>query len=161
MNAFSSSKELLNEERKGGVINRDIPRLITPPCPGCPRTSRGECSAHALALTRALATARSGGGQRSARSVFAPGWGEDRIYPRALHVSSPGRGEYIEVRPPRRQKQHVQTLSGFFETTERLEPDSCEATRRSELHPPYGRGLGKPCPVLGEDTQPLRAFGFL
>ena len=38
MNAFSSSKELLNEERKGGgVINRDIPRLITPPpCPGCP-----------------------------------------------------------------------------------------------------------------------------
>ena len=32
MNAFSSSKELLNEERKGPwVINRDIPRLITPP----------------------------------------------------------------------------------------------------------------------------------
>ena len=37
MNAFSSSKELLNEERKGPwVINRDIPRLITPLVLGVP-----------------------------------------------------------------------------------------------------------------------------
>ena len=43
MNAFSSSKELLNEERKGPwVINRDIPRLITPPLVlGVPPRTRG------------------------------------------------------------------------------------------------------------------------
>ena len=83
MNAFSSSKELLNEERKGGVINRDIPRLITPPLVlGVPPRSRGGGVFRTCPGPDPCSRDRPLGGQRSARSVFAPGWGEDIIYPR-------------------------------------------------------------------------------